>query len=173
MGSTHFPNSFQLFSNRPPSSTYLELILGPVQRDDEVDGDADNGRDGHVLAHDEETAGELLAELHAAALCELATGRKRLQWLGSAKRPLRRPATPYVWTVDDTESAPRDAAGKHAHHQRRPNSGMRRDGIVTSMEMQPTIQADEQLNVSITHRWKKNSMGRAPVRLFLHNFWMT
>jgi hypothetical protein len=56
--------------------TDLELVLGHAQRDDGVDGDADDRGDDHVPSDDEERARQLLAELRAAggAVVEGAPG---------------------------------------------------------------------------------------------------
>nr|ACN27883.1 unknown [Zea mays] len=120
----------------------LELVLGHAQRDDGVDGDADDGGDGHVPSDDEERARQLLAELRAVAV-EGALGvgdrqEERAQGgVGEEPREQAAQEPRHAVRVDDAQRVvhvlqqpgplvqdhhrvPRHAAGQHAHHHGRP-----------------------------------------------------
>lgn len=122
----------------------LELVVGHAERDEEVDGEADEGGDGDVPGDDEEATGDLLAELGAAGAAvegapgvgdgeeEVAegglgeeAGEEAAEEAGDAvgvedAEGVVDALQDLGALVEDHHGVPRDAAGEHPHHQRRP-----------------------------------------------------
>uniref|UniRef100_J3L690 Uncharacterized protein n=1 Tax=Oryza brachyantha TaxID=4533 RepID=J3L690_ORYBR len=121
-----------------------ELLVGHPERHDGADDEADDAGDRHVPGDDEERAGHLLPELGAAAAAvegaagvadgeeEGAQHRLREEPRGGAAEEARDGGgggDPQVVghllqqrrpLVNHHHREPRDAAGQHPHHDRRP-----------------------------------------------------